>query len=257
LRFFGETWDCHTLTEIGVAVKLNSCGYSDKVEGYAVGEWLEQWASAEHCSAWTGEVARPHTSNAGRLDFLEEVGGLFAGFFGVVDGDLGGFLGSLCYVFASILGGVAGELEGFFGTISGFYGHGLGAAIDMGDGSVNGLDAVFADFIELDCGFFCTLFGLVRYHFCSFFESVKSVCGACIDTVNGGFADKFEGVVGAVGGLDDNGLGTGIQFGDGSVDSADHVLRGPAKRSQKQKGERCAENAFHISKLLDVLLDFP
>lgn len=33
-----------------------------------------------------------------KLDFFEKVGGFLASFFGVIDGDLGGFLGPLCDV---------------------------------------------------------------------------------------------------------------------------------------------------------------
>ena len=64
------------------------------------------------------------------LDFFEEVGGFFAGFFGVVHSDLSGFLGPLGDVFAGVGGGVAGELEGFFGAVGGFDGYGFRGAID-------------------------------------------------------------------------------------------------------------------------------
>jgi hypothetical protein len=86
----------------------------DKVEGMMTksGECRRRVAvSTGICRASLGLDGRgrpsPHEQCLA-LDFLEEVGGFFAGFFGVVDGDLGGFLGSLCDVLARILGGMAG-----------------------------------------------------------------------------------------------------------------------------------------------------
>src|SRR5580658_4505875 len=53
------------------------------------------------------DFLEPDLSN---LELLKKVGGLLACFFGVVDRDLGGFLGSLGNVFAGVGRSVAGHL---------------------------------------------------------------------------------------------------------------------------------------------------
>jgi len=55
----------------------------------------------EQCAAHSFSPRSP------QLEFLEEVGGLLAGIFGVVDRDLGRLLCSFGYVFAGVGGGVA------------------------------------------------------------------------------------------------------------------------------------------------------
>ena len=51
------------------------------------------------------------TIGGAKLEFLEEVGGFLTCFFGVVDRDLGGLLGSLCYVLARMGRSVTGQLK--------------------------------------------------------------------------------------------------------------------------------------------------
>jgi hypothetical protein len=73
---------------------------------------------------------------------------------------------------------------------------GLGAAIDMGDGSVHRLDTIFADFIDLDRRLFRALGGVVRHHFGAFGQPVKGVFAThlgCLDAVDGGLVDKLDG----------------------------------------------------------------
>src|SRR5260370_17133446 len=62
---------------------------------------------------------------------LEDVGDFFAGFFGVIDGDVLALLGAEGGIaadgFAGIHGGMPGNFEGFLCAIGGFSGDGFGA----------------------------------------------------------------------------------------------------------------------------------
>src|SRR5208282_3968199 len=144
----------------------------------------------------------------------------------------------LCDVLASVVRCVAGQLKCFLCTVRSFDGHGLAGAIDMGNGSVHRFETILADVIDLDCCLFSALFGVVRHYLGAFLESVKGVFGAhgcfmdtCFDTMDTGFVDELNGMLGAILCLDDNCLGGGIQLRNGPVDGTDHVLCGPAQRT--------------------------
>jgi hypothetical protein len=80
------------------------------------GESTDQSSSADrarsksppgrHTASWRWSAKSTSGQKTAALDLLKEMSDLFASFFGVVDRHLGGFLGSLCDVFARVGGGV-------------------------------------------------------------------------------------------------------------------------------------------------------
>src|SRR5580704_13215485 len=160
------------------------------------------------------------------LDFFEEMGGLLARFFGVINGYLGGFFRTLSDVLSRIGCGVAGKLKCLLRAIRSLDGHGLGAAIDMRDRTVYSLDPMFANIIDLDRCLIRSLDGVVCHYVRTFFETV-------------------EGVLGTVFGFDDSRLGASIHLGNSSVDGADYVICGPSKGTRQQQQQSCPKNSFH------------
>src|ERR1035438_7172762 len=169
---------------------------------------------------------RAHERDTIRLDFFKEVRGFLTSLLGVVDGNLGGFLGPLCYVLARVGRGMTGELKCVLGPVAGFDCYSLADAINMSNGSVHRLDPIFADAIDLDRCLLGALGSVVRDYFCPFLESVKCVIGSCscfLDTMDSGLVDKLNGMFAAIIYLDHHRLGGRVQLGNGSMDSTYHA----------------------------------
>src|SRR5258706_8436878 len=82
------------------------------------------------------------------LQMLEDVGDFFAGFFGVIDGDVLALLGTDGGIatdgFAGVHGGMLGNFEGFLGAIGGFFGGGFCALADVFHGAFGGMGGFFS-----------------------------------------------------------------------------------------------------------------
>jgi hypothetical protein len=174
------------------------------------------------------------------LPLLKEVDDLFAGIFGVIDGDFAGFVGS----FANVLGGddgiVSGDIEDMFGAIGGFNHNGLPAFANLCDYAVDRLDTILADVIDFNRTLLRALNRIVDNNFRAFFEAVKGVLcarGGLIATFDNGAAHEMNGMFCAVFRFNDNGLCGRVCFGDDAVDSRDNVI-GSAQGNDEKGCER-------------------
>ena len=177
------------------------------------------------------------------------MGELFASGFRVVDGDLGGFVRA----FADVLGGISGvaayDVKSVCSAVRRFDDDGLAVRADVSDGAIDGVHAALANFIDFDGGLISALRGVMGYNFGTFGESVERILGAGssdLRAVDGGVGYEMKGVLGAIGGLDDEGFGGCIDPSDGPVDGGDDVfVRAGGKNEERSKSKQAKRKFEH------------
>src|SRR6266481_3758888 len=124
------------------------------------------------------------------LQMLEDVGDFFAGFFGVIDGDVLALIGTDGGIatdgFAGVHGGMLGNFEGFLGAIGGFHGDGFRALADVLDRALCGMDGFIAEPLDGMGGLAGTFASSVDDDMPAFFADKIGSLGGILEAVDGG-----------------------------------------------------------------------
>src|SRR6266478_4271548 len=172
------------------------------------------------------------------LQMLEDVGDFFAGFFGVIDGDVLALLGAEGGIaadgFAGIHGGMPGNFEGFLGAIGGFHGNGFRTLADDLDRAFGGMDGFIAEPLDGMGGLAGTFTGVVNDDMPAVFADKVGTLGAVLQAVHSGFLSELDGFDCAVSSFHGDSFCAGIDFLDRTDDDVSRILA--AGHSESETG---------------------